>query len=117
MTLGLKFAGAMLIFAACQVCADPSAHGQSRPTPIRTAYSAVSAGIGTLWMTQEDGRFKRHGGDSNLIYIHGGATAVHALLAGEIHFCHLAPAPMMTARPPIASSNRSSRRFFSALNL
>ena len=35
--------------------------------------------------------------DSNLIYIRGGSTAVQALLAGEIQFGHLSPAPMLTA--------------------
>jgi ABC-type nitrate/sulfonate/bicarbonate transport system substrate-binding protein len=70
---------------------------QSRLIPVRTAYSAVSAGIGTLWLTHEDGHFRKHGLDSNLIYIRGGTTAVQALLAGEIHFGHLSPAPMMTA--------------------
>jgi NitT/TauT family transport system substrate-binding protein len=48
-------------------------------------------------LTQEDGYFKKHGLDSNLIYIRGGTTAVQALLAGEIQFGHLSPAPMMTA--------------------
>ena len=64
---------------------------------MRTAYSALSAGIGTLWLTQEDGHFRKHGLDSSLIYIRGGTTAVQALLAGEIQFGHLSPAPMMTA--------------------
>jgi len=71
--------------------------GQSKLTPVRTAYSALSAGIGTLWLTHEDGHFRKHGLDSNLIYIRGGSTAVQALLAGEIHFGHLSPAPMLTA--------------------
>ena len=71
--------------------------GQTRPTPVRTAYSALSAGIGTLWLTHEDGHFRKHGLDSNLIYIRGGSTAVQALLAGEIQFGHLSPAPMLTA--------------------
>ena len=70
---------------------------QTRPIPIRTAYSALSAGIGTLWLTHEDGYFRKHGLDSSLIYIRGGSTAVQALLAGEVHFGHLSPAPMMTA--------------------
>jgi NitT/TauT family transport system substrate-binding protein len=70
---------------------------QSRPTLVRTAYSALSAGIGTLWLTQDEGYFKKHGLDSNLVYIRGGTTAVQALLAGEIEFGHLSPAPMMTA--------------------
>ena len=71
--------------------------GQSRLAPVRTAYSALSAGIGTLWLTQEDGHFRKHGLDSSLIYIRGGSTAVQAILAGEIQFGHLSPAPMMTA--------------------
>jgi NitT/TauT family transport system substrate-binding protein len=71
--------------------------GQTRLTPVRTAYSALSAGIGTLWLTHEDGHFRKHGLDSSLIYIRGGSTAVQALLAGEIQFGHLSPAPMMTA--------------------
>jgi ABC-type nitrate/sulfonate/bicarbonate transport system substrate-binding protein len=86
-----------IILAFCLVLTGSLARAQSRPTPVRTAYSALSAGIGTLWLTQEEGHFKKHGLDSNLIYIRGGTTAVQALLAGEIHFDHLSPAPMMTA--------------------
>jgi len=73
------------------------AHAQAKLTPIRTAYSALSAGIGTLWLTHEEGFFRKHGLDSNLIYIRGGSTAVQAILAGEIQFGHLSPAPMLTA--------------------
>lgn len=65
--------------------------------PTRTAYSALSAGIGTLWLSHEDGHFRKYGLDSNLIYIRGGTTAVQALLAGEIQFGHLSPVPMLTA--------------------
>ncbi len=74
-----------------------AAEAQTKLTPVRTAYSAVSAGIGTLWLTHEEGFFRKHGLDSNLIYIRGGSTAVQAILAGEIQFGHLSPAPMMTA--------------------
>ena len=87
----------MLFWAVCQLLALTPAQSQSRPAPVRTAYSALSAGIGTLWLTQEDGYFKKHNFDSSLIYIRGGTTAVQALLAGEIQFGHLSPAPMMTA--------------------
>jgi NitT/TauT family transport system substrate-binding protein len=75
----------------------PLCAAQSRLTNVRVAYSAVSAGIGTLWLTHEAGYFRRHGIDSHLVYIRGGTTAVQALLAGEIHFGHLSPVPMMTA--------------------
>jgi NitT/TauT family transport system substrate-binding protein len=96
-TLGSKAWTAMLFLATCHALAAMPSHGQDRLPTVRTAYSALSAGIGTLWLTQEDGHFRKHGLDSNLIYIRGGTTAVQALLAGEIQFGHLSPAPMMTA--------------------
>jgi len=74
---------------------NPATEAQTGFTQVRTAYSALSAGIGTLWLTQEQNIFKEHGLDSSLIYIRRGTTAVQALLAGEIQFGHLSPAPMM----------------------
>ena len=97
MTPGSKAWFGMLILAACHATAVTPSHGQDRLRTARTAYSALSAGIGTLWLTHEEGYFKKHGLDSPLIYIRGGTTAVQALLAGEIQFGHLSPAPMMTA--------------------
>ena len=88
----------VFIFSLLYDCSIPvQTDARTRLTPVRTAYSAVSAGIGTLWLTQENGIFKKHGLDSSLIYIRGGTTAVQALLAGEIQFGHLSPAPMMAA--------------------
>lgn len=89
-------AAAIALLASVWVFSAAAA-AQSRPALVRTAYSALSAGIGSLWLTQEQGYFKKNGLDSSLIYIRGGTTAVQALLAGEIHFGHLSPAPMMTA--------------------
>ncbi len=82
--------GLALIWALASI-----ASAQNRP--IKVAYSAVSAGIGTIWLTHEEGLFRKHGLDSALIYIPGGTTAAQALLAGELQFGHLSPAPMMTA--------------------
>ena len=81
---------------ACFLFAS-SAQAQSRLTAVRVAYSALSAGIGSLWLTDDAGIFRKHGLESNLVYIRGGTTAVQALLAGEIQFGHLSPAPMLTA--------------------
>ena len=75
--------------------APAAAAAQNRP--VKVAYSAISAGIGGLWLTHEQGIFKKHGLDSSLVYFRSGTTAAQALLAGEIHFGHLAPGPMMTA--------------------
>jgi NitT/TauT family transport system substrate-binding protein len=72
-----------------------AAAAQNRP--VKIAYSAISAGIGGLWLTHEQGIFKKHGLDSSLIYFRSGTTATQALLAGEIQFGHLAPGAVMTA--------------------
>jgi ABC-type nitrate/sulfonate/bicarbonate transport system substrate-binding protein len=69
--------------------------GQTRSMPVRVAYSALSAGVGVLWVTHEQGIFRKHGLDSNLLYIRSGATATQTLLAGEIQFNHVSPAPIM----------------------
>jgi ABC-type nitrate/sulfonate/bicarbonate transport system substrate-binding protein len=71
--------------------------GQTRSTPVRVAYSALSAGIGVLWLTHEQGIFRKHGLDSNLVYMRSGTTVTQALLAGEIQFNHVSPAPIMVA--------------------
>lgn len=94
---GRSKAVALLVFTLLTLVVAKSSTGQTRATVVRTAYSALSAGIGTLWLTHEDGYFRKHGLESNLIYIRGGSTAVQALLAGEIQFGHLSPAPMLTA--------------------
>jgi ABC-type nitrate/sulfonate/bicarbonate transport system substrate-binding protein len=87
-----------LLLFAIGLLLDASPSGaQNRPTPIRVAYSALSAGIGVLWLTHEQGIFRKHGLDSNLVYMRGGTTATQALLAGEIQFNHVSPAPMMAA--------------------
>src|SRR5258706_1706260 len=70
------------------------AHAQAKLTPIRTAYSALSAGIGTLWLTHEEGFFRKHGLDSNLIYIRGGSTALPAIFSGDNRIRHLLPGPL-----------------------
>jgi NitT/TauT family transport system substrate-binding protein len=50
-----------------------------------------------LWLTHEQGIFRKHSLDSNLVYIRSGTTATQALLAGEIQFNHVSPAPIMVA--------------------
>ncbi|MGE5219816.1 MAG: ABC transporter substrate-binding protein, partial [Chloroflexota bacterium] len=97
MKFWLKTRLTLALLAAGQAIAITPSLAQNRPFPVRTAYSALSAGIGTLWLAQDQGYFTKHNLDSNLIYIRGGTTAVQALLAGEIQFGHLSPAPMLAA--------------------
>jgi NitT/TauT family transport system substrate-binding protein len=86
---------APLLLAGAFVWLPPTAVAQMRP--VKVAYSAISAGIGGLWLTHEQGIFKKHGLDSSLIYFRSGTVAAQALLAGEIQFGHLAPGPIMAA--------------------
>jgi sulfonate transport system substrate-binding protein len=81
--------------AAVFACLASPVLAQNRP--VKIAYSAISAGIGGLWLTHEQGIFKKHGLDSSLIYFRSGIVATQALLAGEIQFGHLAPGPIMAA--------------------
>jgi NitT/TauT family transport system substrate-binding protein len=98
MAVSMRLVGLHFLIATTYLLINtPPSLAQSRLVSVRVAYSALSAGIGTLWLTHEEGIFRRHGLDSNLVYIRGGTTAVQALLAGEIQFGHLSPAPMMTA--------------------
>src|SRR5215467_10875703 len=86
---------ALLLGAALAGSLSPAVEAQNRP--VKIAYSAISAGIGGLWVTHENGLFKKHGLDSSLIYFRSGVVATQALLAGEIQFGHLAPGPIMAA--------------------
>ena len=97
MKLGTRRGLRVSLTAFCMMASPSHLPAQTRPPLIRTAYSALSAGIGTLWITHEQGIFKKHGLDSNLIYMRSGTTAAQALLAGEIQFAHISPAPMMAA--------------------
>ena len=97
MKVGTRRGLRVLLLALCMIASPSHSQAQTRPPLIRTAYSALSAGIGTLWITHEQGIFKKHGLDSNLIYMRSGTTAAQALLAGEIQFAHISPAPMMAA--------------------
>src|SRR3990170_7736073 len=86
-----------VLTAVFLLLAAGESRGQTKLAPMRIAYSALSAGIGVLWLTHEQGIFRKHGLESNLVYMRSGTTAAQALLAGEIQFGHLSPAPMMAA--------------------
>jgi NitT/TauT family transport system substrate-binding protein len=88
----------LLACTVCLFCGNPPSYGQSQGAmPVRVAYSALSAGIGVLWLTHDQGIFRKHGLDSKLVYMRSGTTATQALLAGEIQFNHVSPAPIMVA--------------------
>jgi NitT/TauT family transport system substrate-binding protein len=92
-----KVCAGLVLYAVSLPIGSSPARAQPRLIPARAAYSAVSAGIGPLWITHEAGLFRKHGLDSHLIYMRSGTTVTQALLAGEIEFAHVSPAPMLAA--------------------
>ena len=92
-----NWASSLVMVAVLLVLATGQCFAQTKRAPVRVAYSALSAGIGVLWLTHEQGIFRKHGLESNLVYMRSGTTAAQALLAGEIEFGHLSPAPMLAA--------------------
>ena len=97
MKLRKTWGTSVVLMAVLVLVAAGESRGQIKPAPVRVAYSALSAGIGVLWLTHEQGIFRKYGLESNLVYMRSGTTAAQALLAGEIQFGHLSPAPMMAA--------------------
>jgi ABC-type nitrate/sulfonate/bicarbonate transport system substrate-binding protein len=92
-----KFCLGLSLCSVALLIGSSNARAQARLVAARAAYSAVSAGIGPLWITHEAGLFRKHGLDSHLIYMRSGTTVTQALLAGEIEFAHVSPAPMLAA--------------------
>ena len=60
---------------------------------IRISYSALSPSTAFLWMPREEGFFKKHGLDAELILIESGTLTSQALAAGEIGIADNAGAP------------------------
>lgn len=54
---------------------------------LKVGLSSVSATSGSIWVAEEKGLFKKHGIDTEVIVIGGGASrVVSSLIAGEIQF-------------------------------
>ncbi len=66
------------------LCLSQPAGAQDR---LRIGLSSVSATQGPMWLAEEKGLFKKHGIETEIIIIGGGAArVVSSLLAGEIQF-------------------------------
>jgi NitT/TauT family transport system substrate-binding protein len=69
--------------------------GAEKPTPItpkkiRIAYSSLSGNTASLWVTYEQGFFRKYGLEPELVFIEGGSTTVRALAAGEVALAQMA---------------------------
>jgi NitT/TauT family transport system substrate-binding protein len=79
MRLGRILSYIVVLFA---VGAAPAA-GQS---PVRVNWTAVTGAQSGMFMAQQEGLFKKHGVDVELIHIPSSSRGIQAILAGEIAF-------------------------------
>lgn len=64
---------------------------------IAISLSAIAPSVVSLWIPREEGLFKKHGLDAELILIESGSLTSQALAAGEIGIAHNAGAPAIIA--------------------
>lgn len=75
----------VLLVVLAQIVSIPT--GSFALDRVRVGLSAVSATSGSLWVAEEKGIFKKHGIESEVIIIGGGAArVVSSLIAGDIPF-------------------------------
>ena len=65
---------------------------------LKAAYSAVSAGLGSIWVAKEMGLFSKEGLDVEMLYIRTAAPTMQALLSGELKFVHIGPVAVLNAK-------------------
>jgi NitT/TauT family transport system substrate-binding protein len=58
--------------------------GELRAAPLRLSYSVVGPTVAGIWVAHENGIFKKHGLDVQLIYIPSSGTNIQALLGGSL---------------------------------
>jgi NitT/TauT family transport system substrate-binding protein len=64
---------------------------------INIAYSAITGSQAPLWVAKDEGIFKSHGFDVEMIYISGGSIVTNALLAGNVQLARLGPNAVIQA--------------------
>jgi NitT/TauT family transport system substrate-binding protein len=62
---------------------------------VRIVYAGLSGNQAPGWAAYEGGFFRKHGLDVELVNVVGGATAVQALLAGEVQFGQVSGLPVL----------------------
>jgi len=71
-----------VIGALVQFCLWQAAEAQPL-TKIRIGYPSISSRQGQLWIAKDEGLFRKHGLDVELIFLRGGQVAVQALASGD----------------------------------
>ena len=80
------------------VCFNGSLHAQ-RSQRLRITYASIGGQTLYLWVAQKEGIFRRHGIESEIVYVPGSSAAVMALIAGDVQAAIL-------GGPSIISANR-----------
>lgn len=80
---------------------------------VSIAYAAVSPSMSGIWMAKEIGAFERQGLQAQLVYISSGATAIQALVGGNVHAAlgasNAVVAASVKGAPIIAVASNTSR--------
>jgi NitT/TauT family transport system substrate-binding protein len=83
-----------LAFALVVLCCSAS---PVRAERINVAYSAITGSQAPLWVAKDQGIFKSHGLDVELVYISGGSIVINALLGGNVQLARLGPNAVIQA--------------------
>ncbi len=96
MGLNLKIVGKVIqmVFGGLVLWTATLAWAQEK---ISISYSALAPSVVSLWIPYEEGFFKKHGLNAELILIESGSLTSQALAAGEIGIAHNAGAPAIIA--------------------
>ena len=70
--------------------------------PIRITQSTVGPDALPYWVAQDKGFFRKHGIDTEIIYVRSGSNQVAALVTGNAQFANLGGAPVIAAAPRAA---------------
>src|SRR5258706_5337146 len=71
------------IFLFFLLATSNSAFAQQK---VRLNWGAISGVVSPIWVAQEEGLFKKHGLDVELIHIASTSKAIQSMVAGEIQF-------------------------------
>jgi ABC-type nitrate/sulfonate/bicarbonate transport system substrate-binding protein len=82
----LSFMAKMLPFTTFVIALLVSTSMVEAQQKVRLNWGAISGVMGAIWTAQEEGLYKKHGIDLELIHIASTSKAIQSMLAGEIHY-------------------------------
>jgi NitT/TauT family transport system substrate-binding protein len=80
--VAMKIGQFLIVFTLLQ-CVLWSTAGAQAPQKIRIGYPSISSRQAQLWIAKDEGIFRKHGLDVELIFLRGGQVAIQALTGGD----------------------------------